>query len=71
MGARLGRGGDSVGLEGAGLPVSGVMLSLPGLKERGKNGLLCVAEGGGGCVPRPDGEKEVEGGNDCRKERGP
>lgn len=48
MGARLGRGGDSVGLEGAGLPVSGVMLSLPGLKERGKNGLLCVAEGGGG-----------------------
>lgn len=30
---------------------------------------LCVQEKGG-CVPRPDGKKGVEGGDDYRKERG-
>lgn len=55
-------------------PVSRVTPLLPGLKERVQNELLCAADCGGwevgGCVPRPDGEGGVEGGDDCRRETG-
>ena len=52
-------------------PVSRVMPLLPGLKKRVQNELLCAADArGGGNVPRPDGERGVEGGDDCIGERG-